>query len=182
MDLASPLSPTAQAWFWTRRRKRLYATFAGAAVLVGAWQALINWRDHHAFLINATQSLPNWAFLIERGVKPARGDYVFFAPPRDPLILRHFGARPPMFGKITYGVGGDRVTRVDRTFYVNGRQVAVAKALSHFGEPLALGPVGVIPSGCYFVGSPHKDGLDSRYAAVGWPCDTRIIGVGTPIL
>jgi conjugal transfer pilin signal peptidase TrbI len=164
------------------QRGRRTLLFAGAALLIAAWQSISGWRDHHAFLINASQSLPNWAFLIERGRMPARGDYVFFDPPRDPLILRHFGANPATFGKIVYGVGGDSVTREGRTYFVNGREVATAKLASHVGEPLALGPVGIIPAGCYFVGSPHKDGLDSRYAAVGWPCDPRIIGTGTPIL
>jgi len=181
MSSAAPtIAPTAV--FWTERRRRLYRAFAASAALFGAWWSLADWRDHHAFLVNATQSLPNWAFLIDRGVTPKRGDYVFFDPPHDPLILRHFGERPAMFGKIAYGIGGDVVTRIGRTFFVNGRQVAIAKTISHMGEPLALGPVGIIPRGCYFVGTPHKDGLDSRYAAVGWPCDNRIIGVGEPVL
>jgi len=180
-SLASP-SVRTSASFWSPRRRRLYGAFGLAVLLFGAERAIADWRDSHAFLINATQSLPDWAFLIERGARPTRGAYVFFDPPHDPLVIRHFGARPAMFGKIVYGVGGDLVTRIDRTFYVGGRKVAVAKAISHFGEPLALGPVGRIPVGCYFVGSPHKDGLDSRYAAIGWPCDRQMVGVGTPIL
>ena len=28
----------------------------------------------------------------------------------------------------------------------------------------------------------HKDGFDSRYAAIGWICAKRILGVGRPIL
>ena len=182
MAISAPSLQTSRSVFWIDRRKRLYAGFVAAAMLFGAWRSLADWRDHHAFLINATQSLPNWAFLIDRGVEPKRGDYVCFDPPHDPLILRHFGERPAMFGKRVYGVGGDTVTRVGRTFFVNGREVAIAKTISHMGEALALGPIGRIPAGCYFVGSPHKDGLDSRYAAVGWPCDNRIVGTGTPIL
>jgi conjugal transfer pilin signal peptidase TrbI len=168
--------------FWTGRRRRLYGGIAAVSLLLAARGSLADWSGHHAFLINATQSLPNWAFLIDRSARPHRGDYIFFDPPHDPLILRHFGDRPAMFGKIAYGVGGDVVTRIGRTYFVNGREVAVAKPVSHMGEPLALGPVGRIPRGCYYVGSPHKDGLDSRYAAVGWPCDDRVVGVGEPIL
>ena len=182
MASATPILQPARSVFWTGRRKRLYLGFAGLAMLVGVGRSVADWRDRHAFLINATQSLPNWAFLIDRGAVPARGDYVFFDPPHDPLILRHFGRQPAMFGKIAYGVGGDVVTRIDRTYFVNGRKVAIAKTVSHLGEPLALGPVGRIPAGCFFVGSPHRDGLDSRYAAIGWPCGNRIIGTGTPIL
>ncbi|WP_454887616.1 S26 family signal peptidase [Sphingomonas oryzagri] len=180
-DLPSS-SPPAPFRFWTARRKRYYAALAAGAAVIAAWSGLSHWRDHHAFLINATQSLPDWAFLIERGVTPHRGDYVFFDPPHDPLVLRHFGEMPSMFGKIVYGEAGDVVTRVGRAYFVNGREVAVAKIVSHRGEPLALGPVGRIPPGCYFVGSPHPDGLDSRYAAIGWPCVHRIVGVGTPVL
>jgi len=182
MASAVSLPQAPRSVFWTPRRKRLYAGFAAAAALGGAWSSITGWRDHHAFLINATQSLPNWAFLIDRGTRPARGDYVFFDPPRDALVVRHFGARPSMFGKIVYGVGGDTVSRIGRTFFVNGHRVAIAKTVSHLGEPLALGRVGQIPTGCYFVGSPSKDGLDSRYAAIGWPCDRQVVGTGTPIL
>jgi len=56
------------------------------------------------------------------------------------------------------------------------------KPFSKFGERLVPGPTGVIPRGCYFVGSPHKDGFDSRYAAIGFACANKIVGVGKPIL
>ena len=77
---------------------------------------------------------------------------------------------------------GDIVTEKERSFFVNGRKVVVAKRASRFGEPLALGPTGVVPQGCYFVTTAHKDGFDSRYAAIGWICARRILGVGRPIL
>ena len=77
---------------------------------------------------------------------------------------------------------GDVVTEKDRNFFVNSRKVAVAKRASRFGEPLALGPTGVVPQGCYFVTTAHTDGFDSRYAAIGWICARRILGVGRPIL
>lgn len=56
------------------------------------------------------------------------------------------------------------------------------KLTSRLGEPLALGPTGRVPKSCYFVTSEHKDGFDSRYAAIGWICGPRILGVGRPIL
>lgn len=168
--------------FWDRRRRILYPGMIAAGVIYAAWTGLADWRDRHAFLINATESLPNWAFIIETKRAPTRGEYVFFDPPRSALVVRHFGPHPSMFGKIVHGVAGDVVTRIDRTFYVNGVKVAVAKPVSRFGEPLALGPTGTIPRGCYFVATPHKDGFDSRYAAIGWPCNKKVVGVGTPIL
>ena len=53
---------------------------------------------------------------------------------------------------------------------------------SRFGEPLALGPTGIIPKGCYFVATGHKDGFDSRYGAIGWICAKSVLGVGRPVL
>ena len=168
--------------FWTVQRRKRYAIFAGAALIWGAYDAISGWRDRYAFLINATESLPYWAFVVERGHMPAKREIVSFDPPRTPLVVRHFGAKPPMFNKYVWGIAGDTVTRVDRTFYVNGVKVAVAKPVSRLGEPLALGPVGKIPSGCMFVGTPHKDGFDSRYAQIGWVCRNRVIGTATPVL
>ena len=80
------------------------------------------------------------------------------------------------------GIPGDIVTEKDRAFFVNGRLVAKAKPRSRLGEPLALGPTGRVPRGCYFVTTEHKDGFDSRYAAIGWICAPRILGVGRAIL
>lgn len=136
----------------------------------------------HALLINASPSLPYWAIWLERGRTPRRGDLILFDPPPSALLTRHFGSEPQPFGKRVIGVGGDLVTREGRTFVVNGRFAALAKPKTRSGEPLALGPTGTIPSGCYFVATNHKDGFDSRYAAIGWICATRVLGVGRPIL
>jgi conjugal transfer pilin signal peptidase TrbI len=111
-----------------------------------------------------------------------RGDIILFDPPASPLLVKHFGAKPKPFGKRVSGVPGDIVTEQNRTYFVNGQAVAKAKLKSRLGEPLALGPTGRVPQGCYFVTSEHKDGFDSRYAAIGWICGPRILGVGRPIL
>lgn len=168
--------------YWNARRKRLYGMYALAAVAIAAYAAVDDWRANHAFVINATESLPNWAFVVENNRAPAKGEYVFFNPPRSALVRAHFGEKPPMFGKVVRGVPGDVVTRRGQTFYVNGEPAAVAKTVSLRGEPLAAGPTGVIPADCYFVATPHKDGFDSRYAAIGWICRKRLIGIGSPVL
>src|SRR3546814_5850031 len=74
----------------------LLGAFVGGSV---ALTGLADWSDDHLFLVNTTDSLPNWAFLIERGRLPAKGEFIFFDPPASALLRRHFGARPRMFGK-----------------------------------------------------------------------------------
>jgi conjugal transfer pilin signal peptidase TrbI len=183
VDPAAPLlTPLVRGRPAPPRRSRVYAglilVFGGIAL----FQGISAWKSRHAFLINTSPSLPNWAFVLETRAPPARGALIFFRPPASNVLTRNFGNKPQLFGKLVYGVAGDTVTREGRTFLVNGKPVAVAKTHSRKGEPLAPGPVGVIPHGCYFVGTPHKDGFDSRYALIGWICRDRIVGTGTPVL
>lgn len=181
---ALPLSASSSApfRFWTIERRRRYTFFACAAAAWLAYGSISAWRDRHAFIINVTDSLPNWAFMVERGRWPAKGEIVVFAAPRNASVLRHFGERPPLFSKHVLGVQGDTVSRVGTTVYVNGREVARTKPVSRLGERLAPGPVGVIPKGCLYAGTSHKDGYDSRYAAIGWVCRKSVVGTGTPVL
>lgn len=162
-----------------------YRRYAGLVIVVAGislYQSISAWKSTHAFLINVSPSLPNWAFILETKAPPARGGLIFFRAPTSQVLINNFGAKPQLFGKHVYAVAGDVVTRRDRTFFVNGRQVAVAKTHSRRGEPLALGPTGVVPTGCYFVGTDHKDGFDSRYAVIGWICRDRLVGTGIPVL
>lgn len=163
---------------WPRRLLAL-ALVAGSLT---AWQSLKSWRDHHALFINTSESLPNWAFLVELGRFPARGEFVLFDPGRDPLVLRHFGSQPRPFAKIAYGLPGDQITRIGNSVAVNGAPVAHLKPLTRQGEALAPGPLGIVPQGCVFAGSPHRDGLDSRYAVIGFVCRDRLLGTGKAIL
>ena len=154
----------------------------GIVAAAMAYLATQSWRDRHLFLINATESLPNWAFVVERGTTPERGKLAFFAVPKTPLIVAHFGANPQPFGKIVYGMPGDLVTRANDWVSVNGSRVAHVKKLSKRGEVLTPGPVGRVPYGCYFMASPHPNGFDSRYADIGWVCPNQIVGTGTAVL
>jgi conjugal transfer pilin signal peptidase TrbI len=164
-------------------------SFAARAALCGALgglalglSALAAFGREHALMINVSPSLPYWAIWLDRGALPQVGDIILFDPPASALLTAHFGPMPKPFGKLVAGVPGDAVTREGRAFFVNGREVAKAKTVSLRGEPLALGPEGIVPRGCYFVATPHKDGFDSRYAAIGWVCGRRVLGVGRPIL
>lgn len=160
-------------------RLALWAGLGGAALALGA---TTDFASNHALMINASPSLPYWAIWLDRGAVPARGDLILFDPPPSALLTRHFGAAPQPFGKRVMGVGGDVVTEMGRTYFVNGKAIAIAKTASRLGEPLALGPTGIIPKGCYFVATGHKDGFDSRYAAIGWICAKSVLGVGRPVL
>jgi len=178
--VATTLSDTpAPGWRPNTRLWGIFGLLAGGSLL---YSAISSWRDDHVFLINTTESLPNWAFIIHRGHIPGRGDYVFFDPPAHPLVKRHFGARPHMFGKIVYGMPGDIVTHRGAYVLINGKAVAHMKPLTRFGEPLTPGATGMVPNGCYFAGTPHKDGFDSRYAEIGFVCAKQIVGTGDPIL
>ena len=87
-----------------------------------------------------------------------------------------------MFGKRVYGMPGDVVTHMGSVVAINGKPVAHMKPLSRSGERLTPGTTGRVPQGCYFVGTPHPDGFDSRYAEIGFVCGKQIIGTGEPIL
>ncbi|MFC3594184.1 S26 family signal peptidase [Novosphingobium piscinae] len=161
-------------------RRLLLWSGLGAGAL--ALSALATFARGHALMINVSPSLPYWALWLERGRVPERGDIVLFDPPISPLVVRHFGARPKPFGKRVLGVPGDVVTEENRVFAINGTPVATAKRVSRLGEPLALGPTGRLPAGCYFVAGEHPDSFDSRYAAIGWICRPRVLGSGRPVL
>ena len=159
-----------------------WRALGASAVALLAWAGLRDWSQSHAFMINATESLPNWAFFVDKGVVPLRGQYIFFRVPETPLVRAHFGEHPQPFGKLVYGVGGDSVTRAGMVVSVNGKAIATLKALSKRGERLTPGPIGRVPSGCFFVATPHKDGFDSRYADIGWVCANQLVGTGVPVL
>lgn len=165
-----------------RPQKRLWAIFGCGALISIALTVIAEWRDDHALLINASDSLPNWAFVIHRNRAPERGDYIFFDPPANALVRRHFGAAPKMFGKIVYGMPGDLVAHAGDDVTVNGKWVGRMKPLTRFGERLTPGVTGLVPAGCYYVGTPHKDGFDSRYKDIGFVCRRQIVGTGEPVL
>jgi len=163
----------------TKGKLLAIATLCGVVAAIGA---LDKWSQSHALMINATDSLPNWAFLVESGGFPKRGDYVIFHPGYDPVTRKYFGEEPEAFAKIAFGVPGDIVARERGNVMVNGKRVATLKPLTKRGDPLTKGPVGIVPDGCVFAATPHRDGFDSRYAHIGFVCRDRLVGTGQPIL
>lgn len=150
--------------------------------VVTAVSVLDDWSKRHALMINASDSLPNWAFLVTSGRFPERGDFVIFHPGHDPVTTKYFGEEPEAFAKIAFGLPGDLVTREGADVLVNGVTVASLKPLTKRGDPLTQGPLGLVPEGCVFAATPHKDGFDSRYAHIGFVCRDRLVGTGEAIL
>ena len=155
---------------------------AVAATIALGFAALSSWSDRHLFVINASASLPNWAYWVDRMGRPVVGSHVAFLPPRNDLVTVHFGSTPPVFVKLVYGVSGDVVTRSGRSLFVSERLVGVAKPTSRTGMTLTAASGGAIPAGCVYAGTPHPDSFDSRYAEIGLVCGNRIVGTAKPIL
>jgi conjugal transfer pilin signal peptidase TrbI len=133
-------------------------------------------RTEMGFAINMTESLPQRFFLVRFNQKPKVGDFIIFKG------LEHLKLPAALtFTKQVKGKGGDIVTRQERDFFINGHWVGKAKMHSLKGKPLAVGPVGMIPEGQYYVATEHKDSFDSRYQQMGWISDAQCIGVAHPL-
>lgn len=164
-----------------RRAKRPLMLTALVA-LPFAWAPLAAFGEDHAFLINASPSLPNWAFWLDKAAPIERGSLLFFEPTSSLLLEKHFGKRPHLFGKRVLGLPGDVVRHEATSVLINGHPVGTRLARTRLGLALTPGPEGVIPRDCYYVGSDHPRGLDSRYAEVGLACRGHIVGSGRAIL
>ena len=114
------MSPSTEAGPPRSSHGRRWLVIGALGVTLAASSSLASWRDDHAILINTTQSLPNWAFWIDKHRRPERGDFVVFAPPQTPLITAHFGKVSPPFAKRVYGMPGDMVTREGAVVRING--------------------------------------------------------------
>ncbi len=146
------------------------------------WAATSSFAKDHALLINASPSLPNWAFWLDKKAPIARGSLIFFEPPASALVEAHFGKNPQLFGKHVLGVPGDFVRHRGSEVFINGQRVASRLKQTRLGIPLTKGPEGPIPGDCYYTGTDHPRGLDSRYGAIGFVCRGQIIGSGRAIL
>ena len=139
-----------------------------ALPLVGA---ALWFQVHYTIGLNVTPSLPYRLFVIHKGERPARGDFVAFRWPGGGPY-----AAGATFVKEIAGLPGDVVTRRERSFFVNGVPVGEAKTQSLAGETLEPGPTGIVPADAYYVRAPHPDSLDSRYALLGWVAQSTVIG------
>ncbi|MFP1132889.1 signal peptidase I [Asticcacaulis sp. W401b] len=134
--------------------------------------------DDHQFFLNETESLPNWAFWVNKNeLTPRRGDFFAFVPPPNPYYPAGF-----RFAKQIVGVPGDVVDVRGLDFFINGRHVGTAKTHDQRGNPVEISAQGTIPDGKYFVVTPHKDSFDSRYALIGLIDRDRLVGKAYPVL
>ncbi|MEO0688690.1 MAG: S26 family signal peptidase [Pseudomonadota bacterium] len=154
----------------------------GLVLLPLAWAPLDAFSKSHAFLINASPSLPHWAFWLDKRAPIARGSLIFFEPPKSELLETHFGIGPQMFGKRVLGMPGDVVRHEGEQVFINGKPIATRLDETSLGIALTQGPQGVIPEGCFYAGTYHPRGLDSRYAEIGFVCTKQIMGSGRAIL
>ena len=161
---------------------RRWLAVGALALVLSGHSAIAAWQQTHSLMINTSDSLPNWAFFVSKGSAPASGDHVFFAPPRTPLLLEHFGEDHGPFGKQVLGMPGDVVSHDGAIVRINGKPVARMKPLTRTGKPLTPGPIGTVPGGCYYAGTDHPHGFDSRYAEIGFVCARQIVGTGVPVL
>ncbi|MGJ0015568.1 S26 family signal peptidase [Neisseria gonorrhoeae] len=77
---------------------------------------------------------------------------------------------------------GNHVTKANRTFFIDGKEVGTAKEYSLDGMKLAINPFeGEIPQRFMWVKTGHKDSLDSRYELSGLIHSGQIIGKAVPI-
>lgn len=132
--------------------------------------------NHFSLVFNQTDSLPQKVWLLALNQKPKTGDYVAFKPPPKSGIPKEI-----ILHKQVLGVSGDIVSQEGRDFFINGKYIATAKTHSLKGEPLALGPVGTLKEGQYYVSTPHPDSFDSRYKKMGWINSDSILGVLYPL-
>lgn len=162
MNLANKLFESMLRWKW------LWLSFLSALLVFNYFFTLG---------INVSQSLPESLFLIHKNDHSfSRGDYISF---------RWHGGGPYQpgvkFTKIVRGVPGDVVTIIDQKVYINGEYVSTAKKRATTGQPLEIGPTGIIPPGSYYVHGTHKDSLDSRYAMTGWIHSGAVVGKAKPV-
>lgn len=165
----------------TRRQSlnRTWGRLAGFAVLTGLaalGKAALNWERSWYVTFNWTDSLPHWAYVVDEGADPIVGDYVDFWPPENKYyegisFVKQIKAGP-----------GDLIICEGRRFVLDGVTIAIAKEVSQGGDPLSLGPCGVVPPGHYFVTTPHKDSFDSRYREIGYVPRQNVRGVARPVL
>ncbi len=118
-----------------------------------------------SFAMNLSESLPGHVFMIlkrQAYEDYKRGDLVAYRWQGDYYV------KGTQMIKIIGGVPGDTVSRVGKEFFINGNSVGVAKDRTLLNLPIEANTFsGIIPKPYFWVMTPHKDSLDSRYQTTG---------------
>jgi len=168
--------------FLRRMRRRWYLYLPVLAIWCFAYVRLfIDPTPRMPILVNWTPSLPYHLALMQFQQQPVRrGDLIVFAFAGE--AQAHYpGLRGQPFFKQVRGMPGDVVTVLDRTVFVNGEAVGLAKTHAYDGHPLApIAPV-VIPPGHFYVQGVGPHSFDSRYAESGLVRAEQVVGIVVPI-
>jgi conjugal transfer pilin signal peptidase TrbI len=154
-------------WIFKHRNKLYFIL-----IVLGSWWVCQNF----GYAINLTQSLPYKCFLVHLHGQPAVGDHITFKAPSYSGLPANATLTKKIIGK-----PGDKVVIKGQEIFINNQWIATVKTHSLQGEPLQIGPQGIIGKGQYYVATPHKDSFDSRYQRIGWISEELIIGVAYPL-
>lgn len=160
---------------WDKARPVIFSRrfLGGVAAVFLLWCAVVLILSKYVEIgANRTASLPGYYYLVLKYNLPERGDLIAF---RLPPGNRYY-PDGILWVKVVGGVAGDLVNQYQGNYYVNGVFQGYAKPLSLQGDPLAPGPVGIIPAGHYYVHTPHQDSYDSRYQDIGWIPPAAVVG------
>jgi len=110
------------------------------------------------FRMNLSHSLPNTLFLAKPIKSPVKkGQIVSIEHP----VLN------ASIGKIIVGEPGDQISIQGQILFVNDFKIGEIKAISNSGKIYHPISEQEIPSGHYFVFTPHPESFDSRYQEFG---------------
>ena len=131
------------------------------------------------FAVSITPSTEHRIFFLKKGPPTGelkKGAYVMLN-----IRSKYVGhGTPYLVIKRIACTGGEVLNTVGRSFYCNGREIAVAKDLSLKGEDLPrFRYTGEIPSDSVFVTGQHRDSFDSRY--FGFLRKTEVKAVAYPL-
>jgi conjugative transfer signal peptidase TraF len=133
---------------------------------------------------NASASAPIGLYAVSPGVALKRGDMVIAWPPVEARQLaanrRYLPSNVPLVKRVA-GIGGDTICAVDRVVTVDGRPVAVRRAIDSAGRELPAwrGCVRLRPGMVFLLMTKTPDSFDGRY--FGPTLAQDVIGKATPL-
>ncbi|KDN94713.1 signal peptidase I [Hydrogenovibrio marinus] len=129
--------------------------------------------QHFINPINLSTSLPQSAYLIEKGSSFSRGDKVLFSYQEHKHLVYTNGTQ---MVKIVAGVPGDKVEFKGHSFFINGKYFGKYKDYSIKGVKLVPNKSHVLGKDEYFMYATNPDSFDSRYVYMGYVKKSQILG------